>query len=58
VLRWLLRVGRETAERVGRETTKEIVISMLAAGMSEARIAPIVKQTEEVIRGIRASGGV
>ena len=52
------RVGRETAERVGRETTKEIVISMLAAGMSEAQIAPIVKQTEEVIRSIRASGGV
>ena len=33
------RVGRETAERVRRETAKEIVISMLAAGMSEAQIA-------------------
>ena len=52
------RVGRETAERVRRETTKEIVISMLAAGMSEAQIASIVKQTEEEIRSIRASGGV
>ena len=50
------RVGKETAELVRRETTKEIIISMLAAGMSEAQIASIVKKTEVEIRSIRASG--